>query len=718
MSHRVEYGFTVEEEGYYRIKAGVLAPNDNDDSFYVRIDTEPSAGYLWDLMQNTTYASDFVSDRGGEDPVEVCLTGGPHTVGVYLREDGTRLDTIGLEFVRSGSCEPLIVEAEDMDLDGYAVESNSDASGGKLIKTENENSFSQASLEFTAEGGKYDILIAYFDENDGESSFEIDVDGKNVAKWRADGNFAEARPSSNTLTRRIIYNVAIKSGDRIVVNAKGDSGEWARVDRITFRPHIYDEYWDNTESGGYGDILKEIDIPNIPDKDCDDVFPRGENDSRSAIQNAIDSCSAAGGGRVVVTSGIDFVDGPIHLKSKVELHLEKDPEIRFSEEAGDYYPSVETRWEGTVCMNYSPLIYANNKNNVAITGEGIINGRDNDDPYKRSIWWSWIGDDKQGESSEKLRSFNVDPSIPPEDEDKVFGNIDCGEKGCISGDKTRCCLRPAMIEFYECTNILVEGVTIKNSPFWCVHPVFSENITIRNLSFAWDKPSDLKEGEKWPPINTDGIDVDSCKNVLIEKIDFFNGDDNIAIKSGRDAEGRAYDIPSEKIIIRDCNFSNYSALAIGSEMSGDVRNVFAEHLKPGFADPAERFPVLNGIYLKSNADRGGRIEHIRVRDVHFVHKDDNKVAYPRAVINMTTEYPGSKKGVRFPEFQDLIIEDLMARTTQRLDYAIYVNGKTITGVDLKNIDIKGEFVTSYYLNDGDVDITNVNITNRGDNIYP
>jgi len=99
-----EYSFTVEEEGYYRIKGGVYAPNDNDDSFYVRVDGEPSRGYLWDVRQNTTYAADYVSNRGEEDPVEVCLAAGTHTVAVYLREDGTRLDTIGLEFVRSGSC--------------------------------------------------------------------------------------------------------------------------------------------------------------------------------------------------------------------------------------------------------------------------------------------------------------------------------------------------------------------------------------------------------------------------------------------------------------------------------------------------------------------------------------------------------------------------------------------------------------------------------------
>ena len=103
-SHRVEYSFTVEEEGYYRIKGKVYAPNDNDDSFYAKLDGEPSDGYLWDVLQNTTYSADYVSDRDGEDPVEVCLQEGTHTVGVFLREDGTRLDTIGLEFVRSGSC--------------------------------------------------------------------------------------------------------------------------------------------------------------------------------------------------------------------------------------------------------------------------------------------------------------------------------------------------------------------------------------------------------------------------------------------------------------------------------------------------------------------------------------------------------------------------------------------------------------------------------------
>jgi len=246
----------------------------------------------------------------------------------------------------------------------------------------------------------------------------------------------------------------------------------------------------------------------------------GETDCKKAFDKAILACCYAEGGRVVVPAGTYLVNGPIHFQSDMNLHLEEGSRIVFGKKYEDYLPPALTRWECTRIYNYSPFVYAYRKKNIALTGTGELDGQAHD------TWSTWSG--RAGADKEAVRKANRDevPVI-----DRVFG----------AGHY----LRPSMVQFFGCENVLVEGVKILDSPFWCVHPVFSKNVTIR-----------------------DGIDVDSCEDVHIHHVLFNNDDDCIALKSGRGPEGRKIARPTKNVYIHDCVFNAYTTIAIGSEMSG------------------------------------------------------------------------------------------------------------------------------------------------------
>lgn len=314
-------------------------------------------------------------------------------------------------------------------------------------------------------------------------------------------------------------------------------------------------------------ILEKIKAPSFPHRDFSvldyGAVGDGVTDSRQAIRDAIAACNQAGGGRVVIPAGTYLVNGPIHLQSNVNLHVAKNAILKFGVNPADYLPAVLVRWEGTRCYNYSPLIYAYGQENIAITGSGTIDGQ------TEKFWhlWKLI----QEPDKKALRRMGRD-LVPVEDRQFGAGHF----------------LRPTLIEFYECNNILIEGVTVKSSPFWTVHPVFCTNVTVRGLT--------VERGTT----NDDGCNPESCQYVLIENCSFYTRDDNIAIKAGRDNDawvengGR----PSENIVIRNCRFQGETgAITIGSEMSGGVRNVFAENCTMG--------AIASPIFIKSNTDRAG-----------------------------------------------------------------------------------------------------------------
>ncbi|HYN82864.1 MAG TPA: glycoside hydrolase family 28 protein [Gemmatimonadaceae bacterium] len=403
-------------------------------------------------------------------------------------------------------------------------------------------------------------------------------------------------------------------------------------------------------------ILQRIVPPVFPSRD----FPvtsfgargDGQTDCTRAFSEAIAACTRAGGGRVVVPSG-RFATGAIHLATNVNLHVESGATIAFSPDPAKYLPVVLTRFEGVEVMGYSPLIYAVDCENVAVTGRGTLDGgADNDH------WWPWKG----------TAAFGWKTGAPNQNEARTR-LFQMAEKGIapanrLFGDGSY--LRPSFIQPYLCRNVLIEGVRIVKSPMWEIHPVLSRNVTVRSVSIETHGP------------NNDGCNPESCRDVLIEKCFFDTGDDCIAIKSGRNADGRRLRTPSENIVVRECEMRDgHGGVTIGSEISGGVRNVFAERCRmdsPNL-DRALRF--------KNNAARGGVIEHIYMRDVTVGQVAD-------AVLSIDFYYEEGAKGEFTPVVRDVEMKNVTSRKSQ---YALYLRGlERSTIADVRVIDCKFENV--------------------------
>ena len=339
----------------------------------------------------------------------------------------------------------------------------------------------------------------------------------------------------------------------------------------------------------YKQIEKNIRQPEFKDK-CYKITDFGASTSakaevnQKAINKAIAACSKAGGGKVVVPAGT-FNTGAITLLSKVNLHVEKDGVLLFVFQP-ELYPIVPTRWEGIDCWNLQPCVYAYKQTDIAITGEGVIDGGGEND-----TWWKWCGKDtygwKEGVVSQKLGSR---ARLLRQAED----GVDMNERKYGPQDG----LRPQLININQCDGVLIEDVTLLRSPFWVIHPLLSKNITVRGVKIINDGP------------NGDGCDPESCDGVLIENCFFNTGDDCIAIKSGRNNDGRLWGRPSENIIIRNCEMKNgHGGVVLGSEISGGCRNVFAENCKMDSPD------LDRVIRIKTNTCRGGIIENLYARNI-------------------------------------------------------------------------------------------------------
>lgn len=402
------------------------------------------------------------------------------------------------------------------------------------------------------------------------------------------------------------------------------------------------------------EILEQIRAPEFPDRDFSIVdygaASVGQKDALPAITEAIAACAEAGGGRVVIPNGEWHVNGPIHLKSNVNLHLEDGATIKFSTEPSDYLPAVLTRFEGTELTNYSPLVYAYEQENIAITGSGTLDGQAGE-----SKWWNWKGhwggeaeigwkpgdpDQRQDiEALAKMADAGVDPS------ERVFGE---GHR-----------LRPNFIQPYRCKNVLIEGITIVDSPMWIIHPVLSTNVTVRGVTVNSHGP------------NSDGCNPESCKYVLIEECNFDTGDDCIAIKSGRNEDGRRLGVPSENIVVRNCNMKDgHGGVVLGSEMSGGVRNVFVENCR------MDSPQLERAIRLKSNSLRGGFLENLCVRNLEVGQVSD-------AVIRINLEYWG-ESGDYPPTVRNLFLENITSQKSERALYFVGLPEQPIENVHLEN----------------------------------
>ncbi|MBP5257414.1 MAG: glycoside hydrolase family 28 protein [Prevotella sp.] len=344
------------------------------------------------------------------------------------------------------------------------------------------------------------------------------------------------------------------------------------------------QQWDSL----YADILANIQEPQFAERVyLITKYGASQKDNgrknQKAIQKAIDRCSADGGGKVVVPAGL-WLTGALTLKDNVCICLEEGATLRFAFDTS-LYPNVMTRWEGVDCINYQPLIYASHSRNIGIKGKGVIDGNGSKETWWGMTgydWWGWhdgMENARQGSRDRLLKM--AEDGVPAEQ--RVFG----------SGEG----LRPQLINFYQCEGIILEDVKVIDSPFWVIHPLLSKNIILRNVT-VWN------EGP-----NGDGCDPESCEYILIEGCRFHTGDDCIAIKAGRNADGRRWARPTQNMIVRNCEMEDgHGAVVVGSEVSGGCRNVLVENCR---MDSPKLDRVIR---IKTNSCRGGVIENIFVRD--------------------------------------------------------------------------------------------------------
>ena len=348
-------------------------------------------------------------------------------------------------------------------------------------------------------------------------------------------------------------------------------------------------------------IVDNICLPRIPDRSIR-VQCSPFADISKAVNEAVRECSATGGGRVIIPAGHYRCEGPIRLASCVDLHLEDGVFIKFSCKPEHYLPVVPSRWEGVEVYNYSPMIYGTDLHDVAITGRGVICGG-------RELWH--LLEARQMESKDRVRQLELN-KVPVEER--------------ICGDKEF--LRPPLIQLRNSQRLLFEGFTCIDAPMWMLHPLYSSHITIRHINM--DSMY----------VCNDGVDVDSCEDVVIENSHFRNGDDAVVLKSGRDADGLRVNRPCRRVVVRNCVFHEcMHGFAIGSELSGGAEDVYIHDIHMEYIE-------RQALSLKSAPGRGGVIRRVYIADVEIDRTDDH-------VISIVSEYPGSRFGEEKTCYRDM-----------------------------------------------------------------
>jgi polygalacturonase len=404
-------------------------------------------------------------------------------------------------------------------------------------------------------------------------------------------------------------------------------------------------------------LLQRIVPPKFPDRHFEvtrfGAVGDGKADCTSAIRRAVVACRAAGGGHVVVPEG-RFLTGAIRLQSGVDLHLSPKATLAFSRDARHYLPVVHTRWEGTELMNYSSFIYAFEAENIGISGTGTLDGQ-----ADANSWWDWRGDGPAAKARQTPARDRL---------------VDLGARGVPVAQRVfgeGHWLRPNFVQPYRSRNVLVEGVTIVNSPMWEIHPVLCQNVTVRNVAISSHGP------------NNDGCDPESCRDVLIDGCTFDTGDDCIALKSGRNNDGRRLNVPVENVIVRNCTMKDgHGGVVIGSEISGGARNIFAERCR---MDSPRLDRVLR---IKTNSVRGGTVEGVYMRDVTV-----GEVA--EAVVTIDYFYEEGDAGTFPPVVRDVEVRNVTSRKSK---YGVRLRGYAHDPItDVRLVDCRFEGVS-----DGDV----------------
>lgn len=391
-------------------------------------------------------------------------------------------------------------------------------------------------------------------------------------------------------------------------------------------------------------ILSRIQAPVFPARDF--VITRygavadGKTDCTAAITKAIAACVEAGGGRVVVPAG-EFLTGPIHLRSGVDLQVDDGATLKFSTDPKAYLPAVFTRFEGIECYNYSPLIYALGQSNIAVTGGGTLDGQATD-----QTWLAWKGSRNAGPTTQVAARRRLD--------EMNNDNVPVSQRRFGEGDY----LRPNFIQFIGCRNVLIQGVHIRRSPMWEIHPLLCTNVTVRGVDV-------VSRGA-----NNDGCDPESSRDVLVENCLFDTGDDCMAIKSGRNNDGRRVGVPSVNLVIRHCTMKEgHGGVSIGSEVSGSVSNVFIEDCQMDSPD------LACALRLKSNAVRGGVMQNIFMRNVKVGQVADS-------VLLIDFLYEKNPKGPYLPTVRNVAMENITVAHTPRV-----LNVRGLPGAEISNVRI-------------------------------
>lgn len=428
-------------------------------------------------------------------------------------------------------------------------------------------------------------------------------------------------------------------------------------------------------------IARRAVAPTFPARDFDVVRYGAKGDgttkNTAAIAAAIKACADAGGGRVVVPAG-QFLTGAVHLRSNVNLHLGAGATLLFSTDPADY-PIVFTRWEGIELMNYSPFVYARKQRNIAITGQGTLDGQGS-----ARHWWAWKG--KWGgtvdhgwrpgmpdQTKARARLFQMAEDRVPV-EKRVFGDGDY--------------LRPSFIQPYDCDNVLIEGVKLRGSPFWQIHPVLCRNVIVRGVDVLGHGP------------NNDGCDPESVDGMLIERCTFDTGDDCIAVNSGRNEDGRRLATPAQNILIRNCRMKEgHGGVVVGSQISGGARWVFAENCQ---MDSPE---LWYAIRFKNNALRGGLLENFYYRDL-----DVGTVS--RAAITCDFNYEEGANGRFKPVLRNIVVERMRAKNAVRVLDSQGLPGAPVTGITIRNSRFDGVREASVVKHTEDVRLEGVTVNGK------
>ena len=415
-------------------------------------------------------------------------------------------------------------------------------------------------------------------------------------------------------------------------------------------------------------FFKEFELPKnpcIPGRDVD-IREHGAKEGElatKAINDAILSTSEMGGGTVIVPAG-NWFTGAIRLRSNVELHFAKGAFVQFSHNPEDYLPAVLTMYEGIRCINYSPLIYGCDLENVSVTGSGVLDGAGPE-------WWKW---------AKNLRGRDILYFDHRPVEERVYATPELG-------------LRPMFLQILRSKNVLIEGITLNNSPAWTVHPVWCEDVIVRGVTV---------ENPTVSP-NTDAVNIESCNRVLVEDCTVpMTGDDMFCLKAGRNEDAWDVGIPCQNVVIRNCRSlgpSQSGGITIGSEMSACVRNVLAEN--------CDFNQNINCLSIKSKDGRGGIVENIEYRNIHM-HKGTNGV---RITYRYSCEANDDPKipGLNMPTVRNLYFENVTCDDVENgimianvpngamdnfyfkditMNAAHCVTADTVNGLNFENVRIK------------------------------